>query len=573
MLRRFLRLIRAGQIALLFALLATSASSSWAATFNLSYDELGRLVGVVDDGGNTASYNYDALGNILSIARGNGAVSVTSFAPSSGQVGTSVTISGYGFSSVANQNTVAFNGTAAVVASATSSRLVVTVPSGATTGPISVTSPNGSATSANAFSVVAGQAPTIAGFSPTIAPPGTAVTVNGTNFQTAVSEDSLTLNTRSVRVATATATTLGFTVPTASSSGHLAVTTPYGQATSSQDLFVPPGTHVPADVGATGRMTIGSAQTVTLSTANKIGMTLFDATGGQRVSLTITGSTFGSCGSGSIQILNTDGSVIGSTNLCNGSFFGAIALPVTASYTILVSPATNTTGSVTFTLDNVPPDATGTIAVDGGASTLTVTVPTQNGSLTFTGNASQRVSLYLTEDSSLSSACSYISIVNPDGTFLVGKLLFCGGGYYSDLLTLPATGTYTIKLDPSGRNTGTATFTLSSVPPDATGTIAVDGGAATLTITAPAQNGSLTFAGNASQRVSLYLTEDSSLRSVCNYLSIVNPDGTFLLGKTLFCGATYTSNALTLPATGTYAIKLDPSGRNTGTATFTLTSQ
>jgi len=50
-------------------------------------------------------------------------------------------------------------------------------------------------------------------------------------------------------------------------------------------------------------------------------------------------------------------------------------------------------------------------------------------------------------------------------------------------------------------------------------------------MTAPAQHGSLTFAGNASQHVSLYLTEDSSLSSACNYISIVNPDGTFLVGK------------------------------------------
>ena len=33
------------------------------------YDELGRLVGVVDGQGNAAVYNYDAVGNLLSIQR------------------------------------------------------------------------------------------------------------------------------------------------------------------------------------------------------------------------------------------------------------------------------------------------------------------------------------------------------------------------------------------------------------------------------------------------------------------------------------------------------------------------
>jgi len=33
------------------------------------YDELGRLVGVIDGQGNIASYEYDAVGNLLSISR------------------------------------------------------------------------------------------------------------------------------------------------------------------------------------------------------------------------------------------------------------------------------------------------------------------------------------------------------------------------------------------------------------------------------------------------------------------------------------------------------------------------
>src|SRR6266496_472843 len=33
------------------------------------YDDLGRLSGVADSAGNTAIYNYDAVGNLLSITR------------------------------------------------------------------------------------------------------------------------------------------------------------------------------------------------------------------------------------------------------------------------------------------------------------------------------------------------------------------------------------------------------------------------------------------------------------------------------------------------------------------------
>src|SRR5262249_52661843 len=112
------------------------------------YDELGRLVAVIDANGNAAVYNYDAVGNILSIARYTSSqVAVSSFTPKLGPVGTPVTISGTGFSATASQNTVSFNGVTANVTSATPNQLIVTVPTGATTGPISVTTPAGSATS------------------------------------------------------------------------------------------------------------------------------------------------------------------------------------------------------------------------------------------------------------------------------------------------------------------------------------------------------------------------------------------------------------------------------------------
>jgi YD repeat-containing protein len=57
------------------------------------YDELGRLVGVVDGQGNVAVYNYDAVGNLLSIERfttaGTG-IGIFLLAPDSGIAGQNV---------------------------------------------------------------------------------------------------------------------------------------------------------------------------------------------------------------------------------------------------------------------------------------------------------------------------------------------------------------------------------------------------------------------------------------------------------------------------------------------------
>ena len=565
MLRRALNFICAVILMAISGGLLGSASCL-ASTYNLSYDEVGRLVGIVDATGNAATYGYDALGNIVSIARGSGAVSITSFAPGSGAVGTPVTISGFGFSATPSQNTVTFNGTAAQVTSATTNQVIATVPAGATTGPISVTSPNGTATSSSSFSVIATSAPTITSFSPTIGTPGTALTVNGTNFQATVSEDNLTLNGRATRIVTATATTLGTTVPTSSTSGRFTLTTPYGMATSGQDFFVPPGTHVPGDVGVTGRMTIGGTQTVTLSAANKIGMILFDGTPGQRVSLLVTASSFSSCGFGSLQVISPDSSVLGSvSSLCAGGFSeSAFALGETGTYTIVLAPASGATGSASFTLYNVPADPTATITIGGSAVSVTTTTPGQNETLTFSGTAGQRISLNMTEDSNL-SGYGYITFLNPDGTTLSNSAM--SGSYFSDVLTLPTTGTYTIKLDPSGTKTGTATYTLYNVPPDPTSTITIGGGAVSVTTNAPGQNETLTFSGTAGQRVSLNMTEDSNL-SGFGYITFLNPDGSTLSNSAM--SGNYFSDVLTLPTTGTYTIKLDPSGTKTGTATYTL---
>jgi len=77
---------------------------------------------------------------------------VTSFTPTSGPVGTVVTLAGTAFTGAA---AVAFHGTAAAtfnVVSAT--QITAAVPAGATTGTIAVTTPGGTGTSATSFTVV-----------------------------------------------------------------------------------------------------------------------------------------------------------------------------------------------------------------------------------------------------------------------------------------------------------------------------------------------------------------------------------------------------------------------------------
>ena len=123
------------------------------------YDDLGRLVGVVDQDGNAATYTYDAVGNILAIGRHDvadapGPVAITLVAPSRGKVGTPVSIFGRGFSQDPAQNTVGFSGATATVTAATATSLNTSVPTAALTGLITVTTPLGTAISPEPFTVL-----------------------------------------------------------------------------------------------------------------------------------------------------------------------------------------------------------------------------------------------------------------------------------------------------------------------------------------------------------------------------------------------------------------------------------
>ncbi|UFP93314.1 IPT/TIG domain-containing protein [Gloeobacter morelensis] len=105
--------------------------------------------------------------------------SISSFSPSSGKVGDTVTINGYNYAYVTG---AAFNGTAASILSVSSSgnQMSVSVPSGASSGPISVSTEAGTATSTGSFTVNA--PPSLSSLSPTAGAVGASVTITGTNF-------------------------------------------------------------------------------------------------------------------------------------------------------------------------------------------------------------------------------------------------------------------------------------------------------------------------------------------------------------------------------------------------------
>jgi len=510
------------------------------------HDELGRLRAVVDPASDTATYAYDAVGNILSVSRHpSSQVAIVEFTPNRGAVGEGVRIHGTGFSTTPSENTVTFNGTAATVTSATATELVTSVPPGATSGPIAVTSPGGSDSSSESF-MVGSETPSITSISPAVADPGGSVTISGSKFATDPVANSAVLNTTHASVESATATQLVVEVPPIGTSGPFSVATAAG-VTTSGDLFVAPPGFTAADVQYTGRMAIGETKTVTISTPQKIGLLLFEGSQGQRVSMKTVESGINPW----VTVLNPDGSTFWAAS--TGSWFDTKTLSQTGTYTITVDPQTDTTGSDTFTLYDVPPDATGTITIGGPAVQVTISTPGQNGSLTFSGTSGQRVSMKTVE----SGINPWVTVLNPDGsTFWAAST-----GSWFDTKTLSQTGTYTITVDPQTDTTGSDTFTLYDVPPDATGTITIGGPAVQVTISTPGQNGSLTFSGTSGQQLTLQVAESG----INPWVSVKNPSGSTLVNPT-----TSNSISMTLSQTGTHTIVIDPQFDTTGSATLTL---
>ncbi len=103
---------------------------------------------------------------------------VTRLYPASGDVNTQVVIDGSSFTGVSR---VEFNGVSASYFSLTSDgRLSVSVPFGASTGPVRVVTSAGAGISSTPFTVLS--SPSVTGFSPARGPVGTTVTLTGTGF-------------------------------------------------------------------------------------------------------------------------------------------------------------------------------------------------------------------------------------------------------------------------------------------------------------------------------------------------------------------------------------------------------
>jgi RHS repeat-associated protein len=185
---------------------------------------------------------------------------ITSISPASGVVGTQVTVTGTGFHSTQGNGGVAFyhSGNPAAIVSWSDTQIVATVPTTATTGPVTVTASGATSNQNVLFTMPSPQITSVAPSSGTF---GTQVQVNGSGFGTTQGTSALTFYSyANANIISWSDTQITATVPTGAMSGSINVTE--GGVSSNTNInFTVPAPRVTSVSPATGP--VGTQVTVT----------------------------------------------------------------------------------------------------------------------------------------------------------------------------------------------------------------------------------------------------------------------------------------------------------------------
>lgn len=192
------------------------------------YDDLGRLYRVIDEQGNVATYNYDAVGNLLSITRGIGAPPVvTGIHPDSASVGVSVdvTISGSHLSGTTVRTDNASIAISNTITTDTSMRTRFKISPLARLGLTTVTVSNILGSAGISFGL---DTLTLSLLLPDSGPVSRLVEIYGSGFSAILTENQVGFNSVVAPVYYFTPARILTSVPAGAASGPVTVTTPGG---------------------------------------------------------------------------------------------------------------------------------------------------------------------------------------------------------------------------------------------------------------------------------------------------------------------------------------------------------
>jgi RHS repeat-associated protein len=393
---------------------------------------------------------------------------ITSLSPTSGVVGTQVTINGSGFGATQGSSYVGFNSWTGTVVSWSATQIVGTVPQGATTGPVTVTV---NSVGSNTDQVFTMPNPAITSLSPTSGAVGTSVTINGTGFGASQGTSNVKLNGVAATASSWSATQIVATVPNTISgrvivneggvaSNGVSFTVPAPQLTSIAPTSGGVGTQVTVNGSGFGTTQGNSYVTFNGWTGNVVSWsgTQIVATVPQGAStgpVTVTVNTIGSNAdqiftmfNPVISSLSPNTGAVGSSVTINGSGFGSTQ--GTSTVKLNGTAATVTSWSATQIVVTVPNTVSGSMIVtEGGVASSGVTFTVPAPQITSLSPTSGVVGTQVTING---SGFGPTSGTNSSANF---------NGYSAAIVSWSAT--QIVATVPQGASTGPVTVTVNTV--------------------------------------------------------------------------------------------------------------
>jgi hypothetical protein len=208
-----------------------------------------------------------------------------------------------------------------------------------------------------------------------------------------------------------------------------------GGATATMEVLLDPGGPLEID---------GAVQNVAIGIAGGSMRLVFPAVAGQNLGLGISDLALNPNGNATLYIYRPDGSQLTAYTCSANCGATLLNLPSTGTYGVVVRPSAFATGSMNVALSS---DFAATLTADGSPLALNSDRPGRNARLAFAGLAGQ---LLRVSWSGVTAFAGYATLVvnSPNGTELGrGTVLSNGTGTY-DIPALPASGNYSLFIDP-----------------------------------------------------------------------------------------------------------------------------
>jgi len=292
----------------------------------------------------------------------------------------------------------------------------------------------------------------------------------------------------------------------------------------------------------------------------------FPGTEGQRVFVEVVSSDLpDACGV--LELRDPGGRALSSGCIINGrGNIDGTVLPASGEYAVVVDPRDDATGAVTLRLSSTA-DRSGTVIPNGPPVKASVSAPGAVARLTLGGTGGERLYVEVVS-SNLPDNCGVLLLRAPDGSTLSSGCVINGKGNI-DGTVLPESGEYAIVVDPRDELTGDVTLKVYSTI-DRSGSVTPNGPEATASIPTPGALARLTFTGRAGERLFVDVVS-SNLPDNCGVLVLSAPDGSALSSGCVINGKGNIDGTV-LPASGDYAIVVDPRDELTGDATLKVYS-